>query len=127
MLVMLLGMCPWAADTVVGDQQLMAPMLDPDGVMVGEPGWRGGWAYSGYYGPYPGYHAPPVVYAPPPVVTYAPPPQPMVLAAQPQPTVWYYCEASGKYFPYAQERPTGWQAQSATPPTSNAPQRRPQY
>ena len=91
------------------------------------PGWRAGWAYNGYYGPYPGYYAPPVVYAAPPVVSYAPPPQPMVLAAQPQPTVWYYCAASGQYFPYAQECPTGWQAQPATPPTSNAPQRRPQY
>ncbi len=89
------------------------------------PGWRGNWA--GYYGgPYAGYYAPPVVYAPPPVA-YMPPPQPMVLAAQPQPAVWYYCEASGKYFPYAQECPTGWQTQPATPPTSNTLQRRPQY
>ena len=65
------------------------------------PGWRNNWAYGGgYYGPYAGYYAPPVVYAPP--VAYMPPAQPMVLAAQPQPAVWYYCEASGKYFPYAQ-------------------------
>ncbi len=92
------------------------------------PAWRGNWAYGGgpYYGPYAGYYAPPVVYAPPPVA-YMPPPQPMVLAAQPQPTVWYYCEASGNYFPYAQECPSGWQTQPATPPTSNAPQKRPQY
>ena len=91
------------------------------------PGWRGNWGYAGgYYGPA-GYYAPPVVYAPPPVVTYMPPPQPMVLAAQPQPAVWYFCEASGKYFPYAQECPAGWQTQPATPPTSHAPQRRPQY
>jgi hypothetical protein len=90
------------------------------------PGWRGNWAYGGgYYGPYAGYNAPPVVYAPP--VAYLPPPQPMVLAAQPQPAVWYYCEASGKYFPYAQECPTGWQTQPATPPTSSAQPRRPQY
>lgn len=91
------------------------------------PGWRGNWAYGGgYYGPSAAYYAPPVVYAPPPVA-YLPPPQPMVLAAQPQPAVWYYCEASGKYFPYAQECPSGWQTQPATPPTSNTPQRRPQY
>lgn len=90
-------------------------------------GWRGNWGYGGYYGPYAGYYAPPVVYAPPPVVTYAPPAQPMVLAAQPQPAVWYFCEASGKYYPYAQECPSGWQTQPATPPTSNTPQRRPQY
>jgi hypothetical protein len=67
-----------------------------------------------------------VVYAPPPVA-YLPPSQPMVLAAQPQPAVWYYCEASGKYFPYVQECPAGWQTHAATPPTSNTPQRRPQY
>lgn len=92
-------------------------------------GWRGNWAgyYGGpYYGPYAGYYAPPVVYAPPPVA-YLPPSQPMVLAAQPQPAVWYYCEASGKYFPYVQECPAGWQTHAATPPTSNTPQRRPQY
>ena len=92
------------------------------------PGWRGNWGYAGgYYGPYAGYYAPPVVYAPPPVVTYAPPPQPVVLAAQPQPAVWYYCAASGKYYPYAQECPSGWQTQAATPPTSSAPNSRPQY
>lgn len=91
------------------------------------PGWRGNWVNGGgYYGPYAGYYAPPVVYAPPQIV-YMSPPQPMVLAAQPQPAVWYYCEASGKYFPYVQECPAGWQTQPATPPTSNAPQRRPQY
>jgi hypothetical protein len=91
------------------------------------PGWRGNWVAGSYYGPYGGYYAPPVVYAPPPVVTYMTPPQPVVLAAQPQPTVWYYCQASGKYYPYVQECPSGWQAQAATPPTSSAPQARPQY
>jgi hypothetical protein len=92
------------------------------------PGWRANWAYAGpYYGSYAGYYAPPVVYAPPPVVAYTPPPQPVVLAAQPQPAVWYYCAASGKYYPYAQECPSGWQAQAATPPTSSAPNGRPQY
>lgn len=78
------------------------------------PGWHGNWAYGGgYYGPYAGYYVPPVV-------AYAPLPQPMVLTAQPQPAVWYYCEASGKYFPYVQECPTGWQIQPATPPTSHS-------
>lgn len=91
------------------------------------PGWRGNWGYAGgYYGPYAGYYAPPVVYAPPPVITYAPPSQPVVLAAQPQPAVWYYCAASGKYYPYAQECPTGWQTQAATPLTSSAPHARSQ-
>ena len=89
------------------------------------PGWRGNWAHGGsYYGPYGAYYGPPVVYAPP--VTYMPPPQPMVLAAQPQPAVWYYCQASGQYFPYVQECSTGWQAESATPPTSSAQPKRPQ-
>jgi hypothetical protein len=92
------------------------------------PGWRGNWGYpGGYYGPYAGYYGPPaVVYAPPPIVTYAAPPQPMVLAAQPEPAVWYYCEASRKYYPYVQECPAGWQRQAATPPSSNALQKRPQ-
>jgi len=82
------------------------------------PGWRGNWAYGGpYYGyPYGGYYAPPVV-------TYVQPTQPMVLAAQPQPPVWYYCASSGKYFPYAQECATGWQVQPAMPPSGKvAPQ-----
>jgi hypothetical protein len=81
-------------------------------------GWRGNWAGAGYYGyPAGAYYGPAVAYAPP-VVTYASPPQPMVLASQPQPAVWYYCQASAQYFPYVQECPTGWQTQAATPPTS---------
>ena len=93
------------------------------------PGWGGGWGpgwRGGYYGPgygYPyaaGYYAPPVVYASPPVVTYAAPQQPMVLASQPQPPVWYYCEASGQYFPYVQSCASGWQTQPAMPPSGNA-------
>lgn len=90
-------------------------------------GWRGNWAGAGYYGyPPAAYYAPPVAYAPP-VVAYVSPPQPMVLASQPQPAVWYYCEASGKYFPYAQECPTGWQTQAATPPTSGVAPVRPSH
>ena len=93
------------------------------------PGWGGGWGpgwRGGYYGPgygYPyaaGYYSPPVVYAAPPVVTYATPQQPMVLASQPQPPVWYYCEASGQYFPYVQSCASGWQTQPAMPPSGNA-------
>ena len=94
-------------------------------------GWRGAYGPSwrnGYYGPayaypnaYPfatGFYSPPVVYV-------APPQQPLVLAAQPQPPVWYFCEASGQYFPYVQNCPSAWQIQPATPPTSNAaPQQR---
>jgi len=93
------------------------------------PGWRGNWAYGGgYYGgpygyPYAAYYSPPVVYAPP--TAYMPPPQPMVLASQPQAAVWYFCQASGQYFPYAQECSSGWQAHPAIPPSgavkSNTP------
>lgn len=85
------------------------------------PGWRGNWAYSGgYYGgpygySYPGYYSPPVVYAPP--VAYALPPPPLVLTSQPQPAVWYFCQASGQYFPYVQECASGWQAHPAIPPS----------
>ena len=91
------------------------------------PGWRGHWAYGGgpYYGPYAGYYAPPVVYVIPPV-TYRPP-QPMVLASQPQPAVWYYCQATSQYFPYVQECTTGWQVEPATPPTSSTYSKRPQH
>jgi hypothetical protein len=94
------------------------------------PGWGGGWgpAWRGaYYGagygyPYAGgFYSPPVVYAAPPVVTYAAPPQPMVLAAQPQPPVWYFCEASGQYFPYVQSCASGWQTQPAMPPSTSRP------
>jgi len=89
--------------------------------------WRGNWAGAGYYGfPPPAYYAPPVAYAPP-VVAYVTPPQPMVLASQPQAPVWYYCESSGKYFPYVQECPTGWQTQAATPPTSRVAPVRPAH
>lgn len=94
------------------------------------PGWSGGYGgwRGSYYGPAYGYpfgypysatyYSPPVVYANPPVITYSAPPQPMVLAAQPQPPVWYYCEASGQYFPYVQSCTSGWLTQPAMPPTS---------
>lgn len=97
------------------------------------PGWGGGWGpgwRGGYYGPaygYPyaaGYYAPPVVYSAPQVVTYAAPAQPMVLASQPQAPVWYFCEASGQYFPYVQNCASGWQTQAAMPPSNNSAQRR---
>ena len=97
------------------------------------PSWRGGYYGSGYGYGYPygaGYYSPPVVYAAPPVVTYAAPPQPLVLASQPQPPVWYYCEASAQYFPYVQSCASGWQTQPAVPPSStssNAVPRRTQH
>lgn len=87
--------------------------------------WGAGWG-GNFYGPaygYPygaGFYSPPVVYAAPPVITYANPPQPMVLAAQAQPPVWYFCPSSGQYFPYVQSCTSGWQTQPAIPPASNA-------
>ena len=93
------------------------------------PGWGGNWGpawRSAYYGPgygYPyaaTYYSPPVVYTAPPVMTYAAPQQPMVLASQPQPAVWYYCETSGQYFPYVQSCASGWQTQPAIPPSSSS-------
>jgi len=93
------------------------------------PGWGGNWgpAWRGaYYGPgygYPygaAYYSSPVVYTAPPVMTYAAPQQPMVLASQPQPAVWYYCETSGQYFPYVQSCASGWQTQPAIPPSSSS-------
>ena len=84
------------------------------------PGWRGGYYGPGYGFPYAaGYYAPPVVYAAPPVVSYTAPQQPMVLASQPQAPFWYYCEASGQYFPYVQSCPSGWQTQPAMPPSGD--------
>jgi hypothetical protein len=101
----------------------------------GHLGYGGGYGYGGgwrpaYYGPGPawrvGYYGPGYVYPygaayySQPVVTYSAPPQPMVLSSQTQPPVWYYCEASGQYFPYVQSCTSGWQAQPAIPPSSNA-------
>lgn len=85
------------------------------------PGWRTGYYGPGYVYPYGTvYYSQPVVYANQPVVTYSAPAQPMVLSSQTQPPVWYYCEASGQYFPYVQSCTSGWQTQPAIPPSSNA-------
>ena len=89
------------------------------------PGWGGNWgpAWRGAYYGYPygaAYYSSPVVYTAPPVMTYAAPQQPMVLASQPQPAVWYYCETSGQYFPYVQSCASGWQTQPAIPPSSSS-------
>jgi len=95
-------------------------------VSVGGGGWYPGpyggpWRPAGYYGGYPypvvGY-APPVVYAAPPV--YMAPPQPVVLASQPQPSVWYYCAESGKYYPYVESCAGTWKIQPALPPANQS-------
>lgn len=84
------------------------------------PAWRGGYYGPRYIAPYgAAYYSAPVVYATPPVVAYVSPPQPVVLASQAQPTFWYYCQASGQYFPYVQSCSSGWQTQQAMPPAPN--------
>jgi len=83
------------------------------------PAWRGGYYGPGYGYPYAGgYYSPPVV--------YVAPQQPMVLASQPQPAVWYYCESSGQYFPYVQSCASAWQTQPAMPPSSTSSNTAPQ-
>jgi hypothetical protein len=84
------------------------------------PGWGGSWGpgwRSAYHGPAYGYPYAAGYYSLP-VITYATPPQPMVLASQSQPPVWYYCEASAQYFPYVQSCASGWQTRPAMPPSS---------
>lgn len=83
------------------------------------PGWRGGYYGAGYSYPYAARrYVPPVVYVAPPVVTYVAPPQPVMFTSQPQSPVWYYCEASGQYFPYVQSCSSGWHTQPAVPLSS---------
>lgn len=65
--------------------------------------------------PYPDPYTPPVavINQQPPVVV---PPAPV--QAQPQQTaqLWYYCDSSREYFPYAPNCPEGWRAVPAMPP-----------
>ena len=71
--------------------------------------------------PYPDPYVPPqMIEAPAPAMAASPPPPPMPYPA-PQaapaaaPAVWYFCRASGKYYPYAANCPEGWQTVPATP------------
>jgi hypothetical protein len=57
-----------------------------------------------------------------PTVVVSPQPAPMVQQApqmyQPTtPSVWYFCQSSGKYYPYTSSCPEGWQTVPATPPS----------
>ncbi len=59
--------------------------------------------------PEPVYAAPPRMVEPPPVRYEAP-------APPPAPTyTWYFCRSVGKYYPYTQYCPEGWQPVAATP------------
>jgi len=59
--------------------------------------------------PYPDPYAPPVVQVP------VPAPAPAVPAAPPPAQYWYYCDATGGYYPYVSTCPSGWRAVPANP------------
>ena len=76
------------------------------GPHLGRPGWW--WIVGGvwYFYPQPVYPYPDP-YLPPAVVA-AP-------AAPPGPQYWYYCDATGSYYPYVATCPSGWRPVPATP------------
>ena len=78
--------------------------------------WGTGWGYPAY--PY-AFSPPAAVYVQPVLV------EPIVLAAQPQPPVWYFCASTAQYFPYVGACPEGWQVQSAVPPPQTQSQQKP--
>ena len=51
-------------------------------------------------------------YTPPAVIVQSPPPTQVA----PTPGYWYFCGASGMYYPYVQTCASGWQPVPATPP-----------
>jgi hypothetical protein len=79
--------------------------------------WGTGWGYSAGY-PYM-FSTPPAVYVQPVLV------EPIVLAAQAQPPVWYFCASAAQYFPNVGACPEGWQVQSAVPPPQTQSQQKP--
>lgn len=82
--------------------------------------WGTGWGYSAYPAIYPyAFYSPPAVYVQPVLV------EPIVLAAQPQPPVWYFCASTAQYFPNVGACPEGWQVQSAIPPPQTQGQQKP--
>jgi hypothetical protein len=44
--------------------------------------------------------------------------QPLPQAAQAAPPVWYYCESSKGYYPYANACPEGWRVVPSVPPAA---------
>lgn len=74
--------------------------------------------YAPYYYPpyayYPPYYPAPVVVQPPVYVEQ--PAAPLVQPQQLPSGSWYYCNASGAYYPYVQECAGGWQRVAPTPP-----------
>jgi hypothetical protein len=85
------------------------------------PGLRLG-VYVGYVWPGPYYYYPP--YYPPysPLVVVRPQPQIYYIeraapqAASAAGALWYFCRATGSYYPYVRECPGGWEQVVPTPP-----------
>lgn len=78
------------------------------GVFVGVPYYQP-FYYQHYYQE--------VIVVPAPVYVerqVAPPPPPV--SAPVQQADWFYCQASGAYYPYVRECPAGWQRVPAQPP-----------
>ena len=77
-----------------------------------------------YYGGVPYYYADDTYYVQQPTgyevveAPEAPAAAPAPAAAQPTQTagVWYYCDSSKTYYPYAQQCPEGWKTVPASPP-----------
>lgn len=82
--------------------------------------WNTGWGYPAYPvgNPY-AFSPPPAVYVQPVLV------EPIVLAAQAQPPVWYFCASTAQYFPNVGACAEGWQVQSAVPPPQIQSQQKP--
>jgi len=82
--------------------------------------WGTGWGYPAYSAGYPYvFSPPPAVYVQPVLV------EPIVLAAQAQPPVWYFCASTAQYFPYVGSCAEGWQIQSAVPLPQTQSQQKP--
>jgi hypothetical protein len=91
-----------------------------NGGPYGYGGWGTGWGYPAYSAGYPyAFSPPPAVYVQPVLV------EPIVLAAQAQPPVWYFCASTAQYFPYVGACAEGWQIQSAVPPPQTQSQQKP--
>jgi hypothetical protein len=94
------------------------------GISLGFPLFAPAYYPAPYYG-YPAYAYPAPAYVYPPAVvgSYSSPAYVEQGAAQTAPAPsqaqgdWYYCAASGTYYPYASECPAGWQRVPAQPST----------
>ena len=84
----------------------------------GHFGWW--WVIGDFWYPYarPVYPYPTQYYPSTVVVEQAPalPPSPPVVQAQPQASVWYYCDNPSGYYPYVPECRNGWRTIPAAPP-----------